>query len=86
MTSDPPSDKVSEGLYVSKLQDSSQSQTVVALHNQENLRGGGKRDYHRLRMCCGRNKRKGTKFLLQVEDRRVLSVEGKWVLFKRRIL
>ena len=51
VTSDPPLDKVLEGLYVSKLQDSSQAQTITALHNQEILRGGGKRDYHRLRMC-----------------------------------
>ena len=51
LTSDPPSDKVLEGLYVSKLQDSSQAQTIMALCNQEILREGGKRDYHRLRMC-----------------------------------
>ena len=47
LTSDPPSDKVLEGLYVSKLQDSSQAQTIMALYNQEILRGGGQRDYHR---------------------------------------
>ena len=51
LTSDLPSDKVLGGLFVSKLQDSSQAQTTMALHNQEILRGGGKRDYHRLRMC-----------------------------------
>ena len=51
LTVDPPSDKVLEGLYVSKLQDSSQAQTIMALYNQEILRGGGKRDYHRLRLC-----------------------------------
>ena len=51
LTSDPPSDKVLEGLYVSKLQDSSQVQTIMALYNQELLREVGKRDYHRLRMC-----------------------------------
>ena len=51
LTSDPPSDKVSEGLYVSKLQDSSQAQTIMARYSQEILRGGGKRVYHRLRMC-----------------------------------
>ena len=51
LTSDPPSDKVSEGLYVSKLQDSSQARAIVARFNQEILRGGGRRDYHRLRMC-----------------------------------
>ena len=43
LTSDP-SDKVLEGLYVSKLQDSSQVQTIMALYNQEILREGGKRD------------------------------------------
>ena len=51
LTSDPPADKVLEGLYASKLQDSSQAQTIVALYNQEILRGGGQRDHHRLRMC-----------------------------------
>ena len=51
LTSDPPSYKDLEGLYVSKLQDSSRAQTIVALNNQEILRGGGKRDCHRLRKC-----------------------------------
>ena len=51
LTSDFPSDKVLEGLYVSKLQESSQAQTIMAVKNREVLRGGGKRDYHRLRMC-----------------------------------
>ena len=51
LASDPPSDKVLEGLYVSKLQDSFQAQTIMALFNQEILRGRGRRDYHRLRMC-----------------------------------
>ena len=50
-TSDPPSDKVLEGLYVSKLQDSSEAHTIMAHYNHEILRGIGKRDYHRLRMC-----------------------------------
>ena len=44
LTSDPPSDKVLEGLYVSKLQDSSEAQTIMALYTQEILRGGGWRD------------------------------------------
>ena len=48
--SDPPSDNVLEGPYVSKLQDSSQVQTSVELYNQEILRGGGQRDYHRMRL------------------------------------
>ena len=106
LTSDPPSDKVL-GLYVSKLQDSSQAQTIMALKNQEILRGGGQRDYHRLRKSVklhieqarrSNNFRiqseiteraavtKGTKLLHQAEDRRVLSVEGKWVLFERELL
>ena len=51
LTSDPPSDRVFEGLYVSKLQDSSQAQTIMALYNQEILRGGGQQDYHRLKLC-----------------------------------
>ena len=51
VTSDHPSDKVLEGLYVSKLQDSSQAQTILALYNQEILRGEGQRVFHRLRMC-----------------------------------
>ena len=52
LTSDPPSDKVLEFLYVSKLQDSSsQAQTIMARNNQDILLGRGQRDYHRLRMC-----------------------------------
>ena len=51
LTSDPSSDKVLEGLYVSKSQDSSQTQRIMSLYNQEIPRGGGKRDYQRLRMC-----------------------------------
>ena len=51
LTSDPPSDKDLEGLYVPKLQESFQAQTIMALHNQEILRGGGTRYYHRLTMC-----------------------------------
>ena len=47
LTSDLASDNVS------KLQDSSQTQTIIAQNNQEILRGGGKRNYHnRLRMCA----------------------------------
>ena len=52
LTNDPPSDKVLEGLYISKLQDSSQVQKIMAPTNQEFLREGGKRDHHRLRMCA----------------------------------
>ena len=44
LTSDPPADNVFEGLYVSKLQDSSQDQTIMALFNQEILREGGERE------------------------------------------
>ena len=44
MTSDPPSDIVSEGLYVSKLQHFSEVQTIMALYNEEILGGGGKRE------------------------------------------
>ena len=50
-TSGPPSDKVLEGLYVSKLQDASQVQTIMAPYNKEILREGRKRNYHRLSMC-----------------------------------
>ena len=42
LTSDPPSDLVLEGLYVSKLQDSFQVQTIMALYIQEILREEGK--------------------------------------------
>ena len=35
LTSDPASGKILEGLYVSKLQDSCQVQTIMALYNQE---------------------------------------------------
>ena len=36
---------------MSKLQDSSQLQKMMALYNQETLRGGGEPDFYRLRMC-----------------------------------
>ena len=91
LTSDPPLDYFSEGLYVSKLQDSSQAHTIMALYDQEILLGGRQRDYHRLRMCvklhieqaqrsknfriqseitehAAVTKRKGIKFLHQMED------------------
>ena len=102
LTIDLPSDKVLERLYASNLQDSSQAQTIVAQNNREILWGGGQRYYHRLRMCVKLHFEQGqrsknfrilseiaecvAKFLHQAEDRRVLSVEGKWVLFKRRLL
>ena len=44
-------DKVLKGLYVTKLQESFQAQTIMAMYNQDILLGGGKRDNHRLRMC-----------------------------------
>ena len=44
--SDPLSNNVFGGIYVTKLQHSSQIQTIMALYNQEILRGGGKRNYH----------------------------------------
>ena len=43
--------KIWKGLYVFKFQDSSQAQSIMTLFNHEILRGGGKRNYHRLRNC-----------------------------------
>ena len=51
LISDPPSDKVLAGPYVSKLQESFQAHKITALHNQAIFTGGGQRDDHRLRMC-----------------------------------
>ena len=45
-TSDPPSDKTLEGLYLSELQDAAQPQTIMALYHEEIIRGGGELDYH----------------------------------------
>ena len=50
-TNDPPANKILEGLYKSKLQDSTQLQSFLALYNQESIGNGGEPDYHRLRMC-----------------------------------
>ena len=50
-TSDPPADNILESLYKSKLQDSSQLETVMSLCNPETIRSGREPDYHRLRMC-----------------------------------
>ena len=43
--SDMPSDVILEGLYKSKLQDSVQLQTVLALYDQETARSKGKPNY-----------------------------------------
>ena len=79
LTNDPPSDKVLEGLHVSKLQDSSQA--LMALYNQEILRGGGKRVYHRLRMCVKlhiEQAQRNKNFRMQSEiTERVATTEGK---------
>ena len=81
LTSDPPSDKVLEGLYISKLQDSSQVQTIMALYNQEILREGGKRDYHRLRMCVKLHveqapRSKKIRIQSEITERRVAVTKG----------
>ena len=101
LTSDPPSDKVWEGLCSSNLKHSSQVQTIVALYNQEILRGGGKGDYHRLRMCVKlhvEQAQRSKNLWIQSEikqcvavtegkgQKSLLSVEGKWVLLNRRLL
>ena len=44
LTIDPQSDKVLEGLYVSKLQDSSQGHTIMEIYNQEILCEGRKKN------------------------------------------
>ena len=43
--SDMPSDVILEGLYKSKLQDSVQLQTVLALYDQETVRSNGQSSY-----------------------------------------
>ena len=43
--SDMPSDLILEGLYKSKLQDSVQLQTVLALYDQETVRNNGQTSY-----------------------------------------
>ena len=50
-TSDPAADKILESLCKSKLQDSSQLQTVLSLYNQDIIRSGREPACHRLRMC-----------------------------------
>ena len=81
LTNDTPSDKVLEGLYVSMLQDSSQAQTIMALYNQEILRGGGQRDDHRLRLCVKlhiEQAQRSNKFRIQSEiTERVAVTKGK---------
>ena len=79
LASDPPSDKVLEGLYVSKLQNSSQAQTIMALSNQEILRGERQRDYHRLRLCVKLHiEQRSKNFRMQSEiTERVAVTKGK---------
>ena len=47
--SDMPSDVILEGFYKSKLQDSVQLQTVLALYDQETVRNNGQTSYLRLK-------------------------------------
>ena len=47
--SDMPSEVILEGLYKSKLQDSVQLQTVLALYDQETVRNNGQASYLRLK-------------------------------------
>ena len=105
-----PASKILEGLYKSKLQDSTQLQTLLALalFNKETIRSGGEPDFHRLRTCVKlhvdqtlRNKNskihnemvrrvavtKGFKRNKPFVERRVvLSLESKWIMFKRGVL
>ena len=81
-----------EGLYKSKLQDSTQLQTALAQCNQQNFRSGGEPDYYRLRMCvnCTLIRLPGTRIsrfkmkwwrekLFQRVTRKItLSLSGKW--------
>ena len=95
--SDLPSNKIVESLYISKLQNSSQIQSIMALYNQEIIRGGRQRvhwasskkqefqDSKRNYRARSSDYRKGTKFFHKAEDRRRFSVENKWVLFKGRV-
>ena len=48
-TSEPLSDTVLEGLYKSKLQDSVQLQTLLAMCDQETVRNNGETSYSRLK-------------------------------------
>ena len=48
-TSDMPSDVILEGLWKSKLQDSAQLQTVLALYDQETVRNNGQTSYSRFK-------------------------------------
>ena len=47
--SDMPSDVIPEGLYISKLQDSVQLQTILTLYDQETVRNNGQTSYLRLK-------------------------------------
>ena len=58
----------------------------VKLHIEQAQRSKNFRIQSENYRACGRNWRKGTQFFHQAEDKRVLLVEGKWVLFKRRLL
>ena len=50
-----PTEKVLEGLYKSKLQDSVQLQTVLALYEQENIRNNEPTSYSRLKTTVRRH-------------------------------
>ena len=51
-TSETPTEMVLEGIYKSKLQDSVQLQTVLALYDHETVRNSGQPSYSNLKFSC----------------------------------
>ena len=79
-----PSDVILEGLYKSKLQDSVQLQTVLALHDQETVRDNGQTIYLQLKTSAKLH----IDQMMRTRNFRVrneVDVRGKWEsVFSRR--
>ena len=84
-----PSD-ILEGLYKSKLQDSVQLQTVLALYDQETVRNNGQTIYLQSKTSV---KLRIDQMIFRVRNEidverkvGVFSVEGTWTMFIRRLM
>ena len=90
--SEMPSDPILEGLYKSKLQNSAQRQTVMALYDQEVARNNGTPNFQQLKTAVKLHidqmakSQKGNKVNVERKVGECFSVEGSRTMFQRRFL
>ena len=93
-----PSDVILEGLHKSKIQESAQLKTVLALYDQDTLRNGGETDDHQLKRVVKLHieqtmRARNFKVRNDVVERGSVSkgqtgkkVESTWAMFQRRLM